>query len=176
MERMNRRNFLRTLIFGTLSTTMFVVGQARADDEEDDKPSSSDDSSDHGSDDTSDDSNHDGGSGSDSADHSDSSKSSDDNSSHDLESGDDSSDSSHESEDGGDHDDDQYEARNAVQNDEAVPLVEVLSAFKKQIQGQVIDVRLIRPLFHLQYRLTYIDGMGSVRRAYFDAKTGKFIR
>lgn len=76
----------------------------------------------------------------------------------------------------GDADDDQYKARRAVQNRKAVPLVVVLDQFQNRFKGQVVDVRLIRPLFQLQYRLTYIDETGSVRRAYFDAKTGAFIR
>lgn len=79
-------------------------------------------------------------------------------------------------EDDGDADDDQYKARRAVQNRDAVPLVDVLKGFQRRFNGQVVDVRLVRYFFQLQYRLTYIDENGSVRRAYFDAKSGAFIR
>jgi len=72
-------------------------------------------------------------------------------------------------------DDDQEDALRAVHDEGALPLEQVLALFTRNVGGQVIDVKLVRNFFRLQYKFVYIDDRGRVRRAYFDAKTGEYL-
>ena len=64
-------------------------------------------------------------------------------------------------------------ARRAVLDNAAIPLTQMMAIFKKSISGEVVDVSLIHGDAALRYRFKYIDGQGHVRRAFFDALSGR---
>jgi hypothetical protein len=64
-------------------------------------------------------------------------------------------------------------ARRAVLDKAAIPLTQMMAIFKKSITGEVVDVSLIHGDAALRYRFKYIDGQGHVRRAFFDALSGR---
>ena len=64
-------------------------------------------------------------------------------------------------------------ARRAVLDNAAIPLTQMMAIFKKSITGEVVDVSLIHGDAALRYRFKYIDGQGHVRRAFFDALSGR---
>lgn len=82
---------------------------------------------------------------------------------------------SSESESHYEDDEDQERALKAVEHEGVKPLRDMLATFESRIGGQVINVELIQNWFRLQYKFTFIDSAGRVRKAYFDAKTGDSI-
>jgi hypothetical protein len=65
-------------------------------------------------------------------------------------------------------------ARRAVEDKLAIPLIDMMAIFTSSIAGEVVDVSLVEGgAGALRYRFKYIDEQGHVRRAYFDALTGR---
>lgn len=59
---------------------------------------------------------------------------------------------------------------------EALPLGEMLALFQQRGHATVLDVRLSRSNQTLLYVFKYIDGTGTVRKSYFDARTGALVQ
>lgn len=86
-------------------------------------------------------------------------------------------------EDGGGEDDgnggsdtrDQDSALKAVESDGALTLEEFLPHFRRQVTGRVVDVSLSGNGGRLVFVVTFVDPDGRVRRARFDARTGKLM-
>lgn len=57
-----------------------------------------------------------------------------------------------------------------------MPLGDMLALFQKRGHATVLDVKLARSNRHLLYVIKYIDGTGTVRKSYFDARTGVLVR
>ena len=150
-----QRRLALALILAALTQIGWSVAPAFADDGEDDKESSddsgdsednSDDSSDDGSDDGSGDDSGDDGGGSD----------------------DGGQGTSTDGEGEGDHD----RARAAVETQAAISLKRLLELFRRDFQGKLVDVTLIKRKSALVYRVKFIEAGGRVRRVDYDATTG----
>ena len=59
---------------------------------------------------------------------------------------------------------------------EALPLGEMLALFQQRGHATVLDVRLSRSNQTLLYVFKYIDEAGTVRKSYFDARTGALVQ
>ena len=58
----------------------------------------------------------------------------------------------------------------------ALPLGDMLALFQQRGHATVLDVRLSRSNQTLLYVFKYIDGTGTVRKSYFDARTGALVQ
>lgn len=158
---MNRRLVL-ALLLATLAQYGWAGSNAYADDDKDSEKDSDDsgddsnDSSDGVSDDSSDDSSDDGGSD-------DGSDGSDDSGG---------SDSGGNGSNGGTSTGDHERARTAVETAAAIPLKKLLELFRRDFEGKLVDVTLVKRKTALIYRIKFIDGTGRVRRVEYDAVTG----
>ena len=88
--------------------------------------------------------------------------------------GDDGSDGG-EDDDGESGSDDHDSALRAVEDDGALSLEQFLPLFRRQLEGRVVDVSLTERRGTLLFVVTFIDPDGRVRRARFDARTGKLM-
>ena len=52
----------------------------------------------------------------------------------------------------------------------------MLALFQQRGHATVLDVRLSRSNQTLLYVFKYIDGAGTVRKSYFDARTGALVQ
>lgn len=59
---------------------------------------------------------------------------------------------------------------------DTLPLGDMLALFQKRGHATVLDVKLARSNRYLLYVIKYIDGTGTVRKSYFDARTGVLVR
>jgi uncharacterized membrane protein YkoI len=59
---------------------------------------------------------------------------------------------------------------------DALPLGQMLALFQQRGHATVLDVRLARSNQTLLYVFKYIDGTGTVRKSYFDARTGALVQ
>jgi len=157
---MDRRKFTLLVALGLVVTPLFTLPVQASDDDahEDDKNDPSDDK------DKDDDKEED--SDKDEDDHSDTD---------DTESESDSEEEDHPSGEDDEDDHDEERARNAVEQEGVKPLREMLTVFSDEVGGQVIDVDLVRNWFHLQYKFTYLDNVGRIRKVYFDATSGELL-
>lgn len=67
---------------------------------------------------------------------------------------------------------DHQSTRNAVGSSRALPLKDILAVFAADFGAQVVDVQLIRVQQFLLYQIKYVDTSGSVRLAYYYARSG----
>ena len=67
---------------------------------------------------------------------------------------------------------DHQSTRNAVGSSRALPLKDILAVFAADFGAQVVDVQLIRVQQFLLYQIKYVDASGSVRLAYYYARSG----
>jgi len=70
---------------------------------------------------------------------------------------------------------DQDSVLKAVESDGALTLEEFLPHFRRQMTGRVVDVSLSGNGGRLVFVVTFVDPDGRVRRARFDAQTGKLM-
>ena len=89
--------------------------------------------------------------------------------------GDDGSVDGGEDDDGESGSDDHDSALRAVEDDGALSLEQFLPLFRRQLEGRVVDVSLTERRDTLLFVVTFIDPDGRVRRARFDARTGKLM-
>ncbi len=68
------------------------------------------------------------------------------------------------------------DALDAVKSKGAIPLSNMLEIFASYGSFTLVEVNLVRRFNHLFYSFKYIDAGGHVRKAYFDAQTGKKVR
>jgi len=80
-----------------------------------------------------------------------------------------------DNDDDDDDDDDHEEARQSVRSGQAISLADLLVLAAPYIDGEVINVRLIRRRSRLLYQLTVLGPSGNVSKLYFLAKNGRFI-
>ena len=64
----------------------------------------------------------------------------------------------------------------AIDASGALPLGDMLALFQQRGHATVLDVRLSRSNETLLYVFKYIDGAGTVRKSYFDARTGALVQ
>ena len=64
----------------------------------------------------------------------------------------------------------------AIDASGALPLGDMLALFQQRGHATVLDVRLSRSNQTLLYVFKYIDGTGTVRKSYFDARTGALVQ
>ena len=67
-------------------------------------------------------------------------------------------------------------SKSKIDASEALPLSDMLALFQHRGHATVLDVRLSRSNQTLLYVFKYIDGAGTVRKSYFDARTGALVQ
>lgn len=74
------------------------------------------------------------------------------------------------------HNDDYEQARTAVGTGEALPLSEILVEVKKVIDGDVLDVELVKTDEGLRYSIRLLARSGTYHRVTVDAKTKIIVK
>lgn len=82
----------------------------------------------------------------------------------------------HEDDDDGYHERDYEQAREAVGTGAALPLSEIIIEVRKVIDGDVLDVELLREGSAITYRIRMLTAKGTYHQVFVDAKTKSILK